>query len=201
MNAIYKLKNGQRIEINLREDIINGNPFPNTVSGYMLYENGEKGISPDFESILLRDKTTGALYFLFNDEKIYISDFQAMNVQELIDKIEQDEEITRDDIVATLIKHGDNIAFVTSIVYHTCVGVEQEVRCIPEIKGEGKIDWEIGITLIPENLSNITLYRPVFMIYQELIDKIRSGEISVICRDTRKKRKNPQKVMKHAANK
>lgn len=194
MNAIYKLKNGKRIEVNLREDIMNGIPFPNTISGYILYENGEKSICPDFESILLKEKT-GKVYFLFNEEKIYISDFEATNVPELIYKIEEVEEITKDEIVATLIKYRDDIAFVTALVYHTCVGIENEVICIPETKD--KLDLEIGITLIPEDPNSIQLYRPLYVIYDDLISKIKSGEIRVICRD--KKNKNPQKVLENAA--
>lgn len=160
MQGIYKLKNGEKIAVFLCRDILENNMCRSKThynkvlpSGYHSQKSSELNIKKDYQN--------SKLYFVINGEKIYFEDFEFTPAAELVEKISNRADknaVRQDEILATLIKDGDNIEVVFSLDEKEIIlpdflmalinpDNKKEVLCVFSEKRYKKYEWayKIGV--------------------------------------------------------
>lgn len=110
----YKLDNGKYVVI-FNHDLLSadkrGSYHRKTTEGAIVDELDMYG-DDEFEIDILSDRDNGKLYFVIENQKIYVSDFECYSPEELINKLCKEEEVSESLFMASLIKNADEYAFI-----------------------------------------------------------------------------------------
>lgn len=111
MNATYILSNGEKLELYLWSDFLEGDNWRNVVE---VRKVGEDYSEEKKKKTFVDD--TGRIYFLWNKEKVYLDNYIALSVNELISNIkdpnESDGYVFDWTVTATFLKHWDEIGVI-----------------------------------------------------------------------------------------
>ncbi len=179
MNAVYALENGIQIELDLKENVLDERHLPRMVCGYLLDEFGRKSPFPDIDVELLKDER--GLYFIINGRKIYIKDFVALDVDNIIEQINSKKEITETAFLSALLKNTDEIAFECTLTrIDNCL--KEKVICIPSERHSPKEEWDIVVCLIPLSEKKQNEYCSLYTLIYDIIYNIKKGNVKVVKR-------------------
>lgn len=169
----YELKDGRHARL-FNHDLLqtdkNGS-YPRKSTEVTMYDANGECTYVEFYVDILKDQENGKLYFVIDDEKKYISDFEYLEANDLVDKIRNNEKIPAYLFIASLIKNYDKIAFIEErpVPNYMLSGitriypVEKEkkykrILCEPIAKFHEKEDWFYKIETVPVSESEKEIY-------------------------------------------
>ena len=111
---IYKLNDGGYVKLFdhglLMADKIG--KYPRRTTEVIRYDKDGKNLDCDFYINILTDNQNGKLYFEIDGQKIYVSDFEYFDAEELVDRFRKNKKVSADMFAASLIKGSDKLAFI-----------------------------------------------------------------------------------------
>lgn len=193
MYAIYTLKDGKKIQAYLWSDVIQWG-----LSHHFMYHNNISIYEIDNNQIIneiISDvyQENNCLFFNYENYKISVMDFDSLSVDELIEKINNnDSSITDSVIYWTLIKDTENVAIIDkrqvpdSIIAGLLRSYSgenpryEEVLCLPTAKHHQKSDWSYKIELMPISKEDKIIYGPNTMYFQAFCSFVKNGFIKIV---------------------
>jgi hypothetical protein len=202
MYAIYKLSDNSKVSAFLWGDIMEIRKY---TDAYQVDENGRTDQSTETEVEIHKDND-GNLFFIWNNEKIYFDNFEYMPINELVNKINNNEYVSVDDMLATFLKDTDNVGIVDypseyeMIIPGMGIGIvsgnrgKKPILCVPtEIDNYRKEDWHHKITITPENEELRRIYANETYYFLDLAGMLRSKKNIQLVNKNEYKLANPEK--------
>ena len=143
MRATYTLNDGYtKLEIYLYQDILSGN----NIRQFIDFEN-QKGETVEKEIY----KDHYGLYIIYNDQRIYLNDYEYLSAEKLIEFIESKRVYVYDDtILATLLKESDKLLVYYPVIYTAGYNIDKLIPCeFTETNVYKRHEWGSKITISP----------------------------------------------------
>lgn len=190
MYLSYKLRDNRRVHVfdyGILEDESNGSEkyWRGYSDGYI------DSAKEDFKIDILKDPDRG-FYFICEGEKIYVSDYEYLTIQELNEKLENKEYVSQDLLKASLIKNADNIAFLESRRIPDFVWSEffirsysgparyRKVICVPTERYYKRENWQFKIETKPINDEDFKVFGHEKYYSCDYCERILRGEVNVL---------------------
>lgn len=198
MNAKYTINENCRLEIFLWSDVMEGKTYREFIEVTPIYgdKRGRK-----CNKRLQKDEI--GIYIIWNDNKIYLDQFNYMPLEVLISKINEGKEkndrwfVWDDDILATFLKETNKIGVVLDMQAYDMVcpqlGIgfvgerEYSVLCVPTEKQYDKNSWHYKFTLECEceELRKYIPYRHFY--FSDFCSLVKSGHVNIVVKEDFKK--------------
>lgn len=208
MFAKYRLSSGKEVKIFLWSDLLEKNPYRETVEVTPLYDGKDGRTSK--KKVLIDEN--GA-HFIWNGEKVYIHNFMFEETQSLVNRInvaigtDDKWSIRDDDIWATMQKDTNNIGVVIDLPAYDFVmpqlGIgftgdkEYKVLCVLTEKQYTKDRWSYKITLECDCVELRKLIPSRNFYFSDFCSLIRDGHAEIVMlneyKKTVEKKKEEQK--------
>lgn len=157
-------------------------------------DENDKDTGIEFSTDILKEKYSGRFYVKIGQQKIYISDFEYLDVEEIVNKLANNENVSFDIFVSSLIKNPDRFAFieqrmvpdtVISGLFRSYSGNNEskKVVCIPTEKCYEKEKWSYKIETIPVEREEKEIYGSECFYMIDYYNRVLNGYISVISID------------------
>ncbi len=162
MYATYKLKSGKTLIADLwdlLEKEYNGlnYSYPNILGVKELLDNKEY-LKEKFVDIL-KDEERKSFFFEYEGEKIFINSFEKISLEEMIEKINNKEFVSYDDVILTLMENSDSFAVIIPLEMpdFTVLGFSSthsnnkkvDSLCIPDNSIYNRSMWDDIIEFVP----------------------------------------------------
>ena len=173
MRLSYKLKDGRIASIAvyglLRADAGKYPEFREQKASATVIDHVSKAPTQKVDIMISKDES-GKYYFDIFGERIYVSTFLYLELEDLIDRLAKKESIPLSIFGASLIKNADNIAFVEKRWVPESISMKHDVRvysggyskkpivCIPMEKKFPREEWIQTIETIPADAKEQELY-------------------------------------------
>ncbi len=111
---IYNLADGRYVKV-FNHDLLSADKvgrYPRRTTEVMMYDKQGKFLNQSFYIDVLTDEQNGKLYFMIENQKIYVSDFEYFDAEELVDRFRKNKKVSADMFAASLIKGSDKLAFI-----------------------------------------------------------------------------------------
>ncbi len=216
MNTYYSLGNGKRLEIFMWDDFFENDIWRGTADVVILdgpIYGGER--SKEFKKTLFKDEN--GIYILWDDDKIYLNDFDYDSVEVMASRLAECVEkndrwlVSDDEIIATLIKDTENVGLVADMPVFDMVAAslgfgflgehEQTVLCVPTERQYSKHSWKYKFTLECE-CESLRKYIPSRHVYaSDFCDMLKEGHAKLVVKNEFKARLDKYIKMKEAEQK
>lgn len=193
MHGIYTLKNGKRITVFMWDDFLKNETWrqvadvrPINSDGYLCDKEAHKKLFKDDHGI----------YIVWDRQKVYLNDFDAPSVDELVAKIQNainnDNRwpFSSDEIWATFMKHSDEIGIIADIAVYDMIvpglGIaftgsnSIETLCVPMFDdryGKNELDYKIQFKCAIPSMEGIVSKETMY--FSDFCSMILSGHIKL----------------------
>ena len=142
--------------------------------------------------MLRKDVENGNYYFVICGQKIYVSNYEYLEIEDLIKKIQDGEYISLDIFTASLIKNADKVAFIEQRwvpdMIFPFLGVRsysgeykfKNVICVPIEDIYVKEHWSYKIETVPVNEDEKLIYGKENYDISDYFSAILTGYVKVI---------------------
>lgn len=179
MERIYKLENGKRIKIYFREGDFK-------LTGSVLDEKENAMAFEDFSVILIKD-ADGNIFFEYDGEKVYVEDYEALQIYELNNKLDEEGvRIKKSELLSTCTKYSDSVGFLINVDNKNVLYELSE-------KEYSKYEWKYRVTLMPVKEWQ---YPVMDLDFESLTESINSGEVKIVNKQKYMLNSEFQKVFK-----
>ena len=200
MHFIYKLKNGKYVRL-FDQELLSADKR-NWDYYYRGYATGEvidkNGKYIEVSVRVVKDKMNNKFYFRIYGEKIYLSDFEYLDPNDLVLKLASGERVSCDIFISSLIKNPDKFAFIEQKLYsdnvskdipgHTMLSYSYQpkfknVVCVLVENFFEKEQWHYKFETIPVDKQDILIYGIEKHDSKTFYDWIYMGYTKVILKD------------------
>ncbi len=184
MEFKYVLKSGKKVTLKMYYDALENKKYYKEADLIAIEENGKKTFKNEYIKI---ENDSHGNFFTIDGEKVYASDYEYLTVDELKEKISKEEFVTKDDVIATLLKDKDKFGIICRLVnkkmyfnnYNLKEATSYQV-CIPAEENYSKDMWFTKIEFIPLNEEDRKLYLSEVVYLIELYNALLRKEITLI---------------------
>ena len=197
MRLSYKLKDGSHIKI-FNYDILESQAenhdsyWRKNVSGYLTDCNDE---DTEMDLSLPVLKEDDRFYFMAFGQKIYFDDYEYLPLEELMQRLEDEEYLSSDMILASLIKNADKVAFIEPrMVPDTAYGdigvrsysgkiQHMGVVCLPIERLYPRYNWAYKIETLPIAEDDVLIFGAETHYAIDYCGWINSGYVKILPKD------------------
>ena len=194
MNAVYTLKSGNRVSAYFWSDFFKGD-----------FRRGMVDVTPiERDSFTYAGKEKSAKifedykghYFVWEGQKVYLNDFEALDVTTLSAKIKKGIEnkdrwfVREDEILATFQKYSDDVVVLAEmpvfdmIIPFMGIGLTgdktKKVACVLDDKQYEKHEWGYKIRLVPNDFKDKATVAAENYYFSDFCDMLKSGLFEVV---------------------
>lgn len=194
MIAVFKTEKGEKVEVFLRSQLLEGKPWSDKIEIRPL-NSKDQPLKRKIVPLVLDEDNR--YYFEYKNSRIYVDNYEFDSLENIIVRIqkaisEHDRwKVSQDEMLATFMRDTDELAFVASlpvfdfIIPSLGIGTTGdnyvEMLCVPEIYGNyPKNEWGYKIAIKPENeklrpyVANKSYY------FSDFCHLIINGDIKVV---------------------
>lgn len=198
MRLSYKLKDCRHVKF-FEHDVLSAdagkNPyFKERKVEMSFFDDDNHRIGNRRFVMLCKDLDNGHYYFVIDGQKIYVSEYEYLEIEDLISKIQNGEYVSLDIFVSSLIKNADKIAFieqrwVPDLIF-PALGVRsysgdykfKNVICVPIEENYDREHWSYKIETVPVNDEEKLIYGKDNHYICDYFSSITNGYVRIIPR-------------------
>lgn len=151
----------------------------------------ENGIGRTAKKSLITE-TDGSRYFVWNNERIYVGNYETFKVDEMVSLFAAEGASTHPVYVySTLMKFADDIAFLFNPIPYIATkenipnelfnaGEPSQMLFTITDRNNPKDNWDTTITLTPYNKEHWKYFSDISMSFTQLLECLKKKEISVV---------------------
>ncbi len=197
MYLSYKLSSGKKVSVfdyGILEEERNGSEkyWREYSDAYMTA--GDYRCDEGFKVKILKDQDRG-FYFICEGERVYVSDYEALTIDELKEKLANKEYVSFDLLMASLMKNADSVAFIEkrripdsiwpefSIRSYCGPARYEKVLCIPTERRYSKEKWQFEIETKPLYEVELNIFGHEKYYGLDYYDRLVKNEVKLISRN------------------
>lgn len=199
MEVVYTLENGIKLSANISMEYLEETKNLKDIKIFRIKHN--KKCKPFTKKIF---SDTLGNYFVYNNQAIYLKNFDYVPAEKMVEKINKMADSNEyklsihafnilNELLATLIKEADNIAFICNL-YPICATIpgkkntfggkdKLQVLCKLSDKYYSSRFWEYKVSLVPTNAKYIHYFRKREFYFLDFCEMLLSGQIRVVLKD------------------
>lgn len=199
MEVVYTLNNGIKLSTNISMEYLEETKNLKDIKIYRIKHNRK---CKAFTKKIFLD--TLGTYFVYNNQAIYLKDFDYIPAEKMVEKANKMADSNEyklsnnsfnilNELLATLIKEPDKIAFVCNL-YPTCATIpgkktifngkdKIQVLCKLSDKYYSSRFWEYKVSLVPTNAKYIHYFREQEFYFIDFYEMLLHGRIRVVLKD------------------
>lgn len=177
----YTTKNNGRVAVNA------DNLFSKDCESVKVHAIYENGIGRMAKKQVITE-ANGVRYFMWNNERVYLGQYETFKLQELIALAEIKGNIPPVYAYSTIMRYADDIGFIINPTPYATVNAQTEneyaqntkMLFVPTDRNNPKNNWNKVIVLTPNNKEHWKYVWDISIPLEAFLDMIKEGKVTIV---------------------